>query len=269
MGQLPLRTLVRCQSGYALAAHVQRTGRSAPAAHCRRSLASCRIAARHAEAANPGEQNGRSTHVDPSDPSEYVELDTFDPCNRDADIPAERETKPCPRSGRTKPKSIIRIVFADRRWWQCNPSFRHGVDNGRDKGIGVGTWPHSVVAAISPGIGIDGCLNPGNQSRCRLAIGSKDDIWATTEPASICNEAVDADRITPGGVVVACIGASPLWFDNDSTVDGKDAAPSHGGRGEDAHDRGWMLGSDRKMANARPVSAPPVCTDPIPLMEDS
>jgi len=78
-------------------------------------------------------------------------------------------------------------------------------------------------------------LLPGRKTGSKLgahAVDCHDGLRHCSEPSPIWSEAVGADGFAPCSVVIASIAGRALFLHDDPSVDGEDAAPSHGAGGE-------------------------------------
>ncbi len=71
----------------------------------------------------------------------------------------------------------------------------------------------------------------------RFIVHRDDGFGHGAKPAGIRGKSVASDRLAPGGVVITAVTRCALFLDDDPAVNRKNAAPSHGTRGENADER--------------------------------
>src|SRR4051812_19602740 len=125
---------------------MKRVAIPAPVLWCARFANKLSLNQRHAETTNAGKFQGGAPDIEPEHAAEKIQLDAFNPADRQTEITTDRNKRAGARRRQTIPVAAIGVVLANRRWWQHRLQLGHGVEDGLDKGIRVRAGPWNVVA---------------------------------------------------------------------------------------------------------------------------
>ena len=112
--------------------------------------------------------------------------------------------------GETKPLAVVGIILSDRRRRQDGVEFGYGVQYGLNEGIRVRAWPRIVITIGAKPVGLDHRTNFRDQPLGGLAVDGEQGFGCGAEPSPVRGKSIDADRVAPGGVIVAAIARRAL-----------------------------------------------------------
>src|SRR6202171_1150555 len=200
----------------------------------------------------------RPTQIDTEHRAEKVDLDTFDPADRQAQIATEGDAGTRSRRRRSEHVAIVRKVLADGGRRQCVLQFRPRRQHGRHKRVGIWSGPGPIVAISPQLVAFDRGTDFGDHAIGGLAVSRGDRFRRTAEPPPVGDKPVDADGLAPGGIVIAGIARRVPLLDDDPAMHRENAAPANRPRRIDPDQRvrmsrGWRAKSRAGTLRGLPI----------------
>src|SRR3981081_366518 len=127
-----------------------------------------------AHASQSRQFDGRPPQIDAEHRAEQVDLDAFDPADRQAEVSAEGDADTRSRRRQSEHVTIIRKVLADRGRRQRGAQFRNCRQYGCDKRIGIRSRPGAIVAVRPQFVAFDRGMDFGNHAFGSFAVGGGD-----------------------------------------------------------------------------------------------
>src|SRR5436190_335971 len=200
----------------------------------------------------------RPAQIDAEHRAQKVDLDTFDPADRQAQIATEGDADTRSRRRRSKHVAIVRKVLADGGRRQRGPQFRHRCQHGGHKRVGIWSGPGTIVAVRVQLVAFDRGTDFRDHAIGSLAVSRDDRFRRTAEPPPIGDKSVDTYWPAPGGIVIAGIARRIPLLDDDPAMHRENSAPANRPRRIDPDQRVRMSRGWRQKSGAGAIRGLPI-----------